>query len=174
MKFILLVSLLVFCGFAGVTQAEQEDSGPLESDIKLSELALLPQGLNVVHSPDSVLETFFGPSGFQWTHSTTVSSTVGPVTLLEFGYFIERNGQWELSWASRAPYSASDFAEWYDCPDAELQPGESYTNPYNQSVKDCSPEQVARWYFIGLDSKGSRVKGEADVRLISELAEFAK
>ncbi len=174
MKYILLVSILSLCSFAGVTKAEQNVSGPLESDLKFIELESLPQGLAVAHTPDPVLATFFGPSGSQWTHSTTVSSTVGPVTIIEFGCFYEEGGQWTFGTGTKAPYTASDFAEWYGCPGAELQPGESYTDVSNRSLGNCLPEQVAKWYFIGLDSKGNRVKGESSVTLLLELDEFAE
>jgi hypothetical protein len=96
---------------------------------------------------------------------------VGPVTIIEFGYFVERNGQWEFPYGAEVPYTytSSDFAKRYDCPSSELQPGESYTDAWNRSVIDCVPEQIVKWYFIGLDDKGNRVKGEANVKLLAEV-----
>ena len=168
MKYILLVSILGIGSFVGATQAEQTVVGPLESDLKISELASLPQGLTVVHTPDPVERTFSGPSGFQWTHSTTVSSTVGPVTIVEFGCFYEDGGRWTFGTGTKAPFTAEDFAEWYGCAGATLQPGESYTDAHNRSLGNFMPEQVTKWYFIGLDSQGNRVKGEAGVTLLSD------
>ncbi len=128
----------------------------------------------VTHSPDPVLATLCTPSlsGVQWKHSTTVSSIVGPVKIIEFGYFVERNGRWEVPYGVEVPYAytSSDFAKKYDCPGSELRPGESYSDVSNRSVIDCVPEQLVRWYFIGLDAKGNRVKGEADVKLLAERA----
>lgn len=93
----------------------------------------------------------------------------GLVTIIEFGYFVERNGQWELSCGDEVPctYTSSDFAERYDSPRSELQPGEAYTDTRNRSVIDCVPEQMVKWYFIGMDAEGNRVKGEANVRRIA-------
>ena len=173
MKHILLVSILIFCVAAGSAQAEQETAAPFEVSEKLRELASLTEGLSVSHTPDPVRYISYTPSlsGIQWQHGTTVSSIVGPVTIVEFGYFVERNGQWELPYGVEVPYTynSSDFAERFDCPNAKLQPGGSYTDPLNRSVIDCVPEQVVRWYFIGLDAEGSRVKGESNVKLLAEL-----
>jgi len=174
MKHILLVSILIFCSSAGLAQAEQKTVAPVEPSLKVNELALLPEGLAVTHTPDPVLATLFSPSlsGVQWKHRTTVYSIVGPVTIIEFGYFVERNGQWEWPYGVEVPYTytSSDFAKRYGCPSSELQPGVSYSDAWNRSVIDCVPEQVVKWYFIGRDAKGNRVKGEANVKLLAERA----
>lgn len=173
MKYIIIVPILILCAAAGTAQAEQESAVPFEVSEKLNELASLTEGLSVSHSPDPVRYTSYPPSlsGIRWQHSTTVSAMAGPVTIVEFGYFVERNGQWEFPYGVEVPYSytASDFAERYDCPNSELRSGRSYTDLLNRSVIDCVPEQVVRWYFIGLDAAGNRVKGEANVKLLAEL-----
>jgi hypothetical protein len=178
MKHILLVSILVFCSSAGLVQAEQKTVGLIESNLKLKELTSLPVGLAVTLSPDPVIATLFSPSlsGVQWQHSTTVTSLAGPLTIVEFGYFVERNGRWEFSFGTEVPntYTSSDFAKKYDCPGSELQPGESYTDTLNRSIIDCVPEQMVKWYFIGLDPQGKRVKGEATVKMLTERSERAK
>jgi len=175
MKHILLLSILVFSSFAIPAQADLKAGALAESKLKVKELAKLPEGLTVSHSPDPVNYTLHSPtlSGVKWTHSTTVSSTVGPVTILEFGYLVERNGHWESPHETEVPYTytSSDFAKMYDCPNSELQPGKSYTNDLNRSVIDCVPVQDVKWYYIGLDAKGNRVKGEANVTLLAELAD---
>ncbi len=174
MKHILLVSILIFCSSAGSAWAEQKSVAPFEPSLKLIELASLPEGLAVTHTPDPVFATLHTPSlsGVQWKHSTTVSSMVGPVRIVEFGYFVERNEQWELPYGNEVPFTftSSDFAKMYDCPNSELRPGESYTDVRNRSVIDCVPEQVVKWYFIGLDAKDNRVKGEANVKLLADRA----
>jgi hypothetical protein len=171
MKYILHVVILGICSFAGFSQAGQDVYGPHESEVKLTELASLPQGLTVTHTPDSVTTSFSGPSGVQWAHSTTVSSTVGPVTIVEYGFLLERNGRWTDETGIRSKYTANDFAENFGSPDAKLLPGKSYTNEWNRSMSDNMPEQVGKWYFIGLDSKGNRVKGEANIKLVGDMAE---
>ncbi len=173
MKYILLVSTLIFCTAAGLAQAEQETAVAFEVSEKLRELASLTEGLSVSHAPDPVRYTSHIPSlsGVNWQYSTTVSSVAGPVTIIEFGYFVERNGQWGLSYGLEVPYTytSSDFAERYGCPNSELQPGGSYTDAQNRSVIDCVPEQMVKWYFIGLNANGDRVKGESNVKLLTEL-----
>ena len=173
MKYILLISILTFCTAVGSARTERETAAPFEVREKLKELALLPEGLSVSHTPDPVRYTSYTPSlsGVQWQHSTTVSSIAGPVTIIEFGYFVERNGQWEFPYGVEIPYTytSNDFAEMYNCPKSELQPGGSYTDPLNRSIIDCVPEQVVKWYFIGLDAEGNRVKGESNLKLLAEL-----
>lgn len=171
MKYILPVVILGTCSFAGISLAEKEVNGPHESEIILTELASLPQGLTVTYTPDTVETTFSGPSGVQWVHSTTVSSTVGPVKIVEYGFLLERNGRWTDETGIRNEYSAADFAENFGCPDAELLPGKSYTNEWNRSISDNLPEQAGKWYFIGLDAEGNRVKGEANLKLVGNRSE---
>lgn len=172
MKTALFLSLLILLGSAGPVPAEQESVAAPEAGRKLGELASLPEGLAVAHSPDPVHATLFPPSlsGVQWAHDTTVSSRVGPVTLVEYGYFVERNGRWEWPYGEEVPYTytAGDFADRYGCPGAELKPGESYTDAQNRSVIDCVPEQRVKWYFIGQDAHGRPVKGEAVVTMLAE------
>ena len=171
MKYILHVVILGICCFAGFSQAGQEGLGPHESEVKLTELASLPQGLTVTYTPDTVESSFSGPSGVQWVHSTTVSSTVGPVKIVEYGFLLERNGRWTDETGIRSEYTAKEFAENFGCPDARLLPGKSYTNEWNRSISDNRPEQAGKWYFIGLDAEGNRVKGEANIKLVGNMSE---
>lgn len=173
MKGFLLVSLLIFCASVGLARAEQEAAVPFEASEKLAELASLPEGLAISHTSGPVRYTLYTPSlsGVRWQHSTTVSSVVGQVTIIEFGYFVNRNGRWEFPYGTEVPfiYTSSDFAERYDCPNSKLQPGGSCTDARNRSIIDCVPEQLVKWYFIGMDDKGNLVKGEANVKFLAEL-----
>ncbi len=38
-------------------------------------------------------------------------------------------------------------------------------------MSDNMPEQTGKWYFIGVDSKGNRVKGEANIQLVGDMTE---
>lgn len=165
MKHMLLAALLALAASPGAAHAEPAIVTPADSTIKLDELASLPQGLAVVHAPEAVQDKTMGPAGAKWRHSTTVASTVGPVTIVEFGCLALEGGRWTLATVSRAPYTADDFAAWYGCPDAMLESGRTYTDASNFSPGTASPEPVIRWYFIGVDAEGRRVKGEADVTL---------
>jgi hypothetical protein len=165
MKSILIASVLGIMMFAGVVQADKFVAGPLDVDFKTGELASLPQGLVVTHTPDTVQPTFWGPGGNEWTHQTTVKSTVGPVRIIEYGYILERDGHRSYTQGDLDAFSADEFAKRFGCPDAELEPGAAYTYKWNRSIKDNLPEQVGIWYFIGVDAEGNRVKGEAPVTL---------
>ena len=168
MKYILLAAILALSGIVGVALAEPAAHGPFDSDLKINELASLPQGLTVVHTPEAVEDKTVGPTGTKWIHSTTVTSTVGPVTILEFGCLSQQGGQWQFATVTKAPYTASNFAQWYACPDAKLQPSETYTDESNFSLGSGMPGQDTKWYFIGVDAQGNRAKGEANVTLLSE------
>ena len=96
---------------------------------------------------------------------------MGPVTIVEYGFFLERNGRWTDETGIRSKYTANDFEMYFGSPDAKLLPGNSYTNEWNRSNSDNIPEQVGKWYFIGLDSKGNRVKGEANIKLVGNMSE---
>ena len=138
--------------------------GPRDVDFTMGELTSLPTGLTVTHTPESVEPTFVGPSGSEWLHRTTVTSEVGPVTILEYGYFVERDGHWYRA-HGEASHSGEDFARSFGCPEGALEPGMTYTNEFTRSLKDNQPEQAAKWYFIGVDAEGKKVKGEATVML---------
>jgi hypothetical protein len=168
MKFLLLVAVLSIGGAAYVAQAGQNSLGPHASDLKLQELASIPQGLSVVHTPDSITDSTDGPTGPKWAHTTTVSSDVGPVTIIEFGCLLDDGGQWRYATTNKEPYSAENFAQWYKCPNAELQTGQSYTDEANFSTGRSFPANVTKWYFIGVDAEGNKVKGEAEVAMMSE------
>ena len=173
MKHIALVSILILVASAGLALADQAIAESTDSSEKLKELESMPVGIAVSHTP-ALVRYILNPSnvsGVEWQFSTTVSALAGPVTIIEFGYFVERNEQWELNYENELPlsFSASDFASAFDCPNAVMVPGKSYTNPKNQSAIDCVPEQLVKWYFIGIDADGGRVKGEAGAKLITEL-----
>jgi len=173
MKHIVLASTLILFASAGFALADQDIADSNDASVKLRELESMPVGIVVSHTPSPVRYTLnpSNVSGVEWQFSTTVSAVGGAVTIVEFGYFVERNEQWTFNYEDELPlsFSSSDFASVFGCPKALMVPGKSYTNPENQSAIDCVPEQLVNWYFIGIDADGNRVKGEAGVKLITEL-----
>lgn len=161
MKFLVTAALLCL---ALAALAAPEVQGPLDSEFKLGELAGIPDGLVVTHAPDTVEPTFTGPGGKEWLHRTAVTSEVGPVTIVQYGYFLQNDGHWYLAYGEEG-FSGEDFAKRFGCPDATMRAGTTYTNEFTRSTPDRGPEQTARWYFIGVDAEGNRVKGEATVTL---------
>lgn len=173
MKLFVLASTLILIASAGLALADQEIAESTDASEKLRELESMPVGIAVSHTPSPVRYTLnpSNVSGVEWQFSTTVSAVGRPVTIVEYGYFVERNEQWDFNYENELPlsFSSSDFASEFHCPNALIVPGSSYTNPENRSAIDCIPEQLVKWYFIGIDADGNRVKGEAGVKLITEL-----
>lgn len=138
------------------------------------QLDKLPEGIKVVHEPATALATLTGKSErrakYTWWHKTTVSSLGGDVTVVEFGAFMWQDGKWVGGGSfTGKPYTAAEFAEWYQCPKAVLKKGEAYTDPTNWSTDAELRAGKVRWYFVGTDAKGKRVKGEAVIELKAEI-----
>ena len=78
---------------------------------------------------------------------------------IEFGAYAWQGWKWVFVNFSGKSFSAKDFAEWYSCPDAKE--GKAYSDPTNWGSAQALAAGKARWYYIGIDGKGGRVKGEA-------------
>jgi hypothetical protein len=139
---------------------------------KLDELARLPFGLKVVHTPDKVSAERNGRSGraFTWTCKTSVIATNGSVVLKEFGAFVWHDDKWIFSTFTRKPFTAEDFADWYSCPAARLVEGREYSDSNNWTGGDVLHGSKTKWYFIGVTADGRQVKGEAIVETLPEIS----
>ena len=169
MKFLMTAAILLI-GLSAT--AAPEVFGPRDVDFKVGELGSLPVGIEVHHTPETVHPTFTGPSGSDWLHATTVTASEGPVTIIEYGYFVDRDGHWVHAYGLDQAFTGKEFADRFTCPEAMLQPGESYTFEWNRSLMDGRAEQRGLWYFIGVDAEGNRVKGEATVILRNDSGEL--
>lgn len=134
----------------------------------------LPVGIKVVHEPKTARATLTGKSKrrakYTWWYKTTVSATAGEVTILEFGAFVWKDDKWVNGVTFNGkPYTAEEFAEWYKSPKAVLKKGESFSDPTNWSSDAELRAGKIRWYFVGIDEKGKRVKGEAVIELKAEI-----
>jgi hypothetical protein len=74
------------------------------------------------------------------------------------------DGRWGFSTVTGEPYTPRDFGEWYSCPLAIVPRGGRCWDPKNWSGRDELREGLTRWYFIGVDERGRRVKGEAVIK----------
>jgi hypothetical protein len=145
-----------------------------EKGITPEEFDKLPVGIKVVHKPEVALATLSGKSErrskYTWWYQTSVSAIEGDVTIVEFGGFRWQEGKWINGGTfTGKPFTAKEFADWYKCPEAVLKKGESYSDPTNWSTNAELVESKQRWYFIGVDGKGRRVKGEAVIELKAEI-----
>jgi hypothetical protein len=139
----------------------------------IKELDKLPVGLKVVHDPNPARATESGNSErrgkYTWWYKTTVAPTGPDVKVVEFGAYAWHDGKWVFANFSGKPFSAKDFAQWYSCPDALIKEGKAYTDPTNWGSAQELAAAKARWYYIGIDSKGRRVKGEAVIEQKGEI-----
>lgn len=143
---------------------------PTKADSKYQDVMALPDGINVTHIPQRVAAVRGGASGhpFTWLYGTSVRSTVGDLTIMEFGAFGEHQGKWVLDTQTDKPFTAAHFAEWYSCPNAKLIGGLKYTDPRNWNAGDAIHESSVLWYFIGEDSHGRKFKGIGQVDTLAK------
>lgn len=109
-----------------------------------------------------------GGHAYTYLYETSVQTTVGRLTISEFGSFGWHNGRWAFSNYTGRPFTTEDFASWYSCPDGVLVPGEVFRDPENWSGAERPKAGKMRWYYIGIDAAGKRYKGEAVVELQAE------
>ena len=148
-------------------------SGADDKFISPEEFDKLPNGIQVVHEPKAAFASLTGKSErrakYTWWYKTTVSAIDGDVAIVEFGAFAWRDGNRVVGGSfTGKPYGALDFADWYKCSKAILKKGESYSDPTNWSSAPELKAHKARWYFVGIDAQGKRVKGEAVVEMKAE------
>ena len=165
---ILVLPVALCCG-CGSQSTKAEKLLPFE----LSDLDSLPTGLEVVHEPVAVLAKKGGVSGFgyTWTFKTTVRSTGAPVSIQEFGSLMDENGRWVLGNVTKKFFTQNDFAEWYSCPEGLVTSGNEFSDPSNWVGNNCLRPGQVKWFYVGIDDKGKRVKGEAVVEQLAELIE---
>lgn len=147
-------------------------SGPEPVHPKLLELRALPDGLRVIHTPNPAGAQPGGRSGFRytWLYATTVESLGGTIVIEEFGSFFFEGGSWRFSNVTGKPFTAADFADWYACPDAILRPGKACSDSLNWTGNDRLGAGRMLWYYLGRDTHGRRVKGQAVIGLLAEIS----
>src|SRR5687767_10486415 len=156
MKVALPVAVVVLVALAAVVAVLAARRGRAASrDPKERELAALPTGIEVVHSPNPVKAQRGGRSGRPYTylHETAVRSTVGPLTVVEFGALVWHDGRWVFSTYTGSPFTPTDFADWYACPGARLEPGRSYVDPQNWVGTDAPSRGRSKWYYVAVDAQ---------------------
>jgi hypothetical protein len=149
------------CAFLPLPVDAAGDDEPTSQE----QLDKLPVGMKVTHDPTPSRATDTsnrkGLQKYTWFFKTTVQPTDSDVKITEFGAYGWEGGKWVFRTITRKPFTAKDFADWYSCPDALAKKGKGYADTNNWVT---GPELVAgksRWYYIGVDGSGRRVKGEA-------------
>ena len=170
-----LVILAVLLGVAGGCERRSNSTqSSLSADSEmhpiLKQLSTLPDEIIVTHSPNPVKAQPGGRSGYKytWLYETKVAARTGQVVIEEFGSFTWHNNQWFFVNFTMKPFTASDFAEWYECPNAKLNVGQAYSDGSNWTGGDVLASGKMKWYFIGRNEKGERVKGEAIIETLPQ------
>lgn len=163
----------ISCSPAHPTVKTTSSDEDMVMNSKLRELASLPDGIEVVHSPNPVGAVEDGHPAtqykYRWIYRTTLKSKRGAITIEEFGCFAYHNESWTFSNFTGAPFSSQDFAEWYSCADAKLLPGASFSDPSNWTGSNELQAGRMKWYFIGVDEDGRRIKGEGIIHTLARL-----
>lgn len=140
----------------------------------IDELKNLPVGMEVTHQPNPAYATLTEQGKrrgkFTWWYKTQVKATGSGVRIEQFGSFLWLKGQWRFANFTQKPFSSKEFSDWYSCPDGYLKPGKVFVDPKNWGSADQLKAGKALWYFIGVDEEGRRVKGEAIVDVLGEMA----
>jgi hypothetical protein len=130
-----------------------------------------PEGLQVTHAPNPVkanLEAWGREVGYTWWHRTTVKALSSGVRIEEFGALGWDGERWVFGTIIGRPFPPAEFADAYSCPGAFLPANQEFCDFNNyRTSENLAPSRV-RWYFVGIDERGRRVKGEAIVEHLAE------
>ncbi|MFN8711623.1 MAG: YceI family protein [Bacteroidota bacterium] len=125
----------------------------------------LPVGLIGGHDPNPTLAVF-EDSMYVWKHNTSITSVAGDLKLIEYGSFVWTDEGWYL----RITMTPQEFAQTYNCPNAELKAGVTYTDPASWRRQEVLTGGDAMWYYIAEDKNGKRYKGTALIETEALLA----
>lgn len=137
------------------------------------EIRGMPVGIEVWHEPDTLRAVRWerDTTRFVWKHQTFLFSYVSDLTIVEFGTYNYKNGEWVLGDLGNKKYGPEELAMWYVQYDdgmvrwihpdhGKIEENVIYFDPSNYSIKN--KELVQRnglWYFIGKDSTGKSYCG---------------
>jgi hypothetical protein len=163
------VAFCVACTLAAFPAGAADEARPTS----VEELDKLPVGLTVTHYPQPALaaETPNAKvlSRYTWFFKTTVRATDGDVNLTEFGGYSQAGRTWVFNNITRKPFTPKDFDDWYACPKGALKKGKDYSDARNWVTSAALQAGKSRWYYVGVDGSGRRVKGEAVIDLKAEI-----
>ncbi|MGL5888884.1 MAG: YceI family protein [Bacteroidia bacterium] len=178
MKNLISSIVLVFAIIAGSCSSEQTpapktsaaaDTTDTEPNRLLPQkLRGLPVGLIGGHDPNPTLAVY-EDSMYVWKHNTSITSVVGDLKLIEYGSFVWTDAGWYL----RVSMTPQEFAQTYNCPNAQLKAGVTYTDPASWRRQEVLTGGDALWYYIAEDKNGKRYKGTALIETEALLAPAA-
>ena len=164
-----LASILPVSTFGAACKGDETVS---QQDPMLSEALALPVGIRVIHQPNPVSARTGGPSGrrYTWVYETRVEAIDRELRIVDFRAFNWVDGHWRFSNFTGKPFTSDNFASWYGCPGARLQPGKPVADSSNWSGSDELQATKGRWIYIGEDARGNRYRGDAVVEKLAEVA----
>jgi hypothetical protein len=157
--------------------AAQDDPFTLaQANYVLAMLDSLPHTLVVTHTPDPAVavEDSTARYRYTWHFSTSVASTAGAVTILEFGGLNRVGDRWLFANSGGKSFTSGQFAQWYGCEGAIVHEGTPCTDASNWWGDSVLEEGRSLWYFFGKDETGRRVVGSAEIVREAKIAPAAK
>ncbi len=166
-SFYFLFPFLLF--LAGCSSKDQNDRSLPK------ELQDIPVGLIVKHNRQIVYATYNDEDPdnygrYKWPCETSVSTQHEGLRIVEFGAYIWVEDQWVFRSIYGRPFNQDEFSKWYSCENALLKKGQVFTD-FNNWVKGDrldSQETKSLWYFIGVNKKGEKFKGTAEITIVGE------
>jgi len=122
--------------------------------------------LVVQHDPNPAVFIPAGVSGHEFTcyFQSTIQAHDTGVHIKTFGMDYYVDGKWVRDLKKlTGPWTADEFADWYDCPGAFIPAGEACTDPNNWLGSDYDKPFMGLWYYRGVDERGNPVTGEAQI-----------
>jgi len=122
--------------------------------------------LVVQHDPNPAVFIPAGVSGHEFTcyFQSTIQVQDAGIHITTFGMDYYVDGEWVRDLKKRTgPWTADEFADWYDCPGAFIPAGEACTDPNNWLGSDNNRPFTGLWYYRGVDEHDNPVSGEAQV-----------
>lgn len=139
-------------------------------------LANIPDGIEVIHRPDTVFATMNTQDSatrgmYKWAFETSVKSSKGDLNIQEFGAYVWIENRWAFSTLYNRPYNLDEFTEWYNCPYGELKEGFAYTDHDNWTKGNHldGDTAYALWYYIAKNKVDELVKGTKIIVTINSL-----
>ena len=127
--------------------------------------------LQVAHNPNPSKFIPGGISSREFTcyFQTTVEAAGAGIHIVTFGMDTVIDDDQVLDQAAASgPWSADEFADWYDCPGAFIPAGGACTDENNWLGSDKGVPFVGIWYYRGVDEQGKLVSGEAEIECVPE------
>ena len=133
----------------------------------------VPVGITLYHSPNPNYPVpnktvGDGNAKYLWKHSTSVRSEVGDLEVVAAGSFIWYS---ENGWFTNLQLDPAEFAERFECKDALLKAGKTYTYKKNYRYGYQLYGGDALWFVLAIDRQGKLYKGIGLIETESELQE---